>query len=146
MANQRKGWEQLSPAYRQRLERQHIGKQAYESGESIRAARGHSITPERLSGYVGRARALGIDYVAPEFDEYLDALEPEERIEIARDYVQGYMTPGHPRKGTKRWISRREARLNFQSWLLDVRGGEFSREDWRAYRALYLAHFGGRNA
>jgi len=45
----RKGWESLSPAYRNRLERGGISKAAYERGESIKSARGHSQTPERPS-------------------------------------------------------------------------------------------------
>ena len=43
----RKGWDQLSPAYRARLEKGGVSKTAYERGESIQAARGHSRTPER---------------------------------------------------------------------------------------------------
>jgi len=43
----RKGWDQLSPNYRARLEKSGISKTAYGRGESIKAARGHSQTPER---------------------------------------------------------------------------------------------------
>jgi len=43
----RKGWTALSANYRARLERHGITKTKYEAGESIRAARGHSKTPER---------------------------------------------------------------------------------------------------
>jgi hypothetical protein len=43
----RKGWTQLTPAYRQRLEKAGITQSEYESGASIRAARGHQHTPER---------------------------------------------------------------------------------------------------
>src|SRR5213078_506619 len=36
----RKTWEQLTPAYRARLERQGIGKQQHEAGASLHKARG----------------------------------------------------------------------------------------------------------
>lgn len=39
----RKPWDQLSPAYRRRLEHAGISKQDHESGKSIRAARGHGL-------------------------------------------------------------------------------------------------------
>jgi len=43
----RKGWGSLSDAYRVRLEKNGINRQAYESGQSIAGARGHANTPER---------------------------------------------------------------------------------------------------
>jgi|SRR5215472_10287547 len=42
----RKGWDSLSPSYRQRLERGGITRASYASGASIKAARGHAHTPE----------------------------------------------------------------------------------------------------
>lgn len=45
----RKGWTALSPTYRARLERNGITRSAYERGESIKGARGHSKTPEHPS-------------------------------------------------------------------------------------------------
>src|SRR5580765_5786898 len=46
MAIQRKPWESLSPAYRERLSRAGITAASHGRGESIRAARGHQNTPE----------------------------------------------------------------------------------------------------
>jgi hypothetical protein len=43
----RKGWDTLSSAYRQRLERAGVSRSEYEAGQSIQKARGHSKTPER---------------------------------------------------------------------------------------------------
>ena len=40
-------WDALSPEYRKRLERGGLNKRRYESGESLKAARGHAATPER---------------------------------------------------------------------------------------------------
>jgi hypothetical protein len=45
----RKRWEDLSPPYRRRLERQGITKSGYESGVSVTGARGHARTPEKPS-------------------------------------------------------------------------------------------------
>jgi len=51
----RKGWDALSDAYRSRLERQGIGKAAYESGTSLHGARGHtSQTSESFKRRVSR--------------------------------------------------------------------------------------------
>ncbi|MGI8309036.1 hypothetical protein [Saccharopolyspora hattusasensis] len=47
MSRQRKSWNSLSDAYRRRLERGGISRQAYESGASLSKARGHAATPER---------------------------------------------------------------------------------------------------
>jgi hypothetical protein len=43
----RKQWDDLSPAYRRRLERAGITRADYERGVSLSAARGHKHTPER---------------------------------------------------------------------------------------------------
>lgn len=42
----RKGWNLLSDDYRYRLESKGITKKGYESGASIKGARGHANTPE----------------------------------------------------------------------------------------------------
>lgn len=42
----RKGWSQLSPAYRKRLASAGISRHAYERGASIKGARGHTRTRE----------------------------------------------------------------------------------------------------
>lgn len=47
----RKGWDALSPNYRKRLANKGISKSDYESGASIKAARGHEKTPERPRGF-----------------------------------------------------------------------------------------------
>ena len=47
----RKGWEALKPDYRERFIRKGITKEQYESGAPIKAARGHSKTPERPTAY-----------------------------------------------------------------------------------------------
>ena len=47
----RKGWDQLTPGYRQRLERAGISKRDYETQAPIKKARGHERTPERPSSH-----------------------------------------------------------------------------------------------
>jgi hypothetical protein len=42
----RKGWDQLSPQYKKRLEKSGITESDYNSGVSLQRARGHSRTPE----------------------------------------------------------------------------------------------------
>lgn len=46
MAVRRRSWESLSPAYKARLSRHGITRQAYEGGSNLSAARGHAATPE----------------------------------------------------------------------------------------------------
>jgi len=41
-----RNWDALSPAYRARLQRNGITRQAYVSGASVKDARGHKATPE----------------------------------------------------------------------------------------------------
>lgn len=54
----RKGWDQLSPGYRARLEKNGVTEAAYNRGESIQAARGHSQTPERPTQAAGFQKYL----------------------------------------------------------------------------------------
>lgn len=44
----RKSWDELSPEYRKRLARHGLTPAKHAAGESIRAARGHANTPERV--------------------------------------------------------------------------------------------------
>lgn len=46
MAN-RRAWESLSEPYRLRLQRKGVTEELYGSGASLKAARGHAVTPER---------------------------------------------------------------------------------------------------
>jgi hypothetical protein len=62
--SKRKGWSELSEAYRKRLERGGVNKSAYERGDSITKARGHSSTPERpADAYTIRGRARFKSYL-----------------------------------------------------------------------------------
>lgn len=59
----RRGWESLTPAYRQRLTRAGVTRAQYERGESLQAARGHAGTPERPERAVRHPGQYG-DYLA----------------------------------------------------------------------------------
>lgn len=47
----RKGWNSLSPSYRDRIEKAGLTQADYEAGTSLTRARGHANTPERPSSY-----------------------------------------------------------------------------------------------
>lgn len=89
----RKGWGDLSPAYRARLERAGIGPQVYASGASIQSARGHGYTPEhgptlrpKSRFWANQARRRDITEFIPLFAAY--PLEEQNRIGEA--YVLGH--------------------------------------------------------
>lgn len=52
----RKGWDELSPAYRQRLERGGITPAQYAAGASLSKARGHAKTPEHAERNIDRLK------------------------------------------------------------------------------------------
>lgn len=43
----KKGWDNLSPGYRERLERKGLSKEDYEQATSLKKYRGHEHTPEK---------------------------------------------------------------------------------------------------
>jgi hypothetical protein len=47
----RRVWETLNETYRTRLQKGGIGKEQYERGDSLKAARGHATTPENAREY-----------------------------------------------------------------------------------------------
>ena len=52
----RKGWDQLSPNYRVRLERAGISAKDYTAGISLSKARGHSQTPEHPTDKISKTK------------------------------------------------------------------------------------------
>ena len=60
----RKGWDALSDAYRNRLERQGISRRAYESGSSLHKARGHVSQPSEA--FASRLRRFASEFATPE--------------------------------------------------------------------------------
>lgn len=47
----KKGWDSLSPGYRERLERKGLSKKDYEEATSLKKYRGHEHTPEKPDKY-----------------------------------------------------------------------------------------------
>ena len=96
----RKGWENLSPSYRQRLERAGVDRVHYEIRSNLKAARGHSVTPERPSVAIknpGRYR----DYIARRGDPIVREAEqwqsyrrsmpaPYRNANNAADFLAGF--------------------------------------------------------
>src|SRR5215831_18213628 len=97
----RKGWDDLSPEYRNRLEKAGISKTAYNRGESIQAARGHGVTPERPKGF-NRER----------FEEYA-----EKRDDLIRQLVERkheyFGNRGKDPKHGDRWNAERSRQYIF---------------------------------
>ena len=56
----RKSWDSLTPTYRHRLERGGVTRSQYESGASLKAARGHRATPEHGPKIQHTPKAPGI--------------------------------------------------------------------------------------
>jgi hypothetical protein len=64
----RRGWDDLSPAYRGRLVAGGVTADAYSRGGSLTAARGHLATPERPAQAVAAPGRFG-DYVERAYPE-----------------------------------------------------------------------------
>lgn len=150
----RKGWAQLSPAYRGRLERKGIDQGGYERGTGLEKARGHGLTPERPSaGFRGVALKRGLLPALGGLDrEDFQGLDRDTQEELARLYIQGFLTKGkgaikNPtrRKGTaiKRKASQAqmEAKFEFYSMLQDE-GIDFEEKEF--YKALQEQSGGAR--
>jgi hypothetical protein len=85
----RKGWNDLSVNYRNRLQRKGITEKRYTSGESTKSARGHSVTPEHRPW---RARAVrkGIEEVIPDYWE----LPRVEQELLGEQWYNGFFAKG----------------------------------------------------
>lgn len=68
----RQTWEQLTPVYRARLERNGITKEQHESGASLAKARGHDER-QKLTDWVGRfARLYSLPDTAESIEEVIE--------------------------------------------------------------------------
>jgi hypothetical protein len=83
----RKGWEQLSPAYRRRLEKGGINRVRYDLGMSLHKARGHKSKREesqRRQFWRLADKQLSRDFDREEIQEVVDSIGYEEALEILR--------------------------------------------------------------
>lgn len=90
----RRGWSSLSAKYRERLARGGISQGKYESGASLRKARGHARTPERPGQGISR----------PEFQPYYAQRQPTPQVEVIEAYRP---TPGAHSDEVKQAIAQR---------------------------------------
>jgi len=157
----RKSWAELSPAYQKRLSAKGIGPREHAAGASIKAARGHSVTPER-NIWRRKALALDIKTVIPGFDK----LPTQEAEKVGRDWVKGFMTraAGKPepvrisdwrygKKGYEKGTlvkyqtdEQKNAHLEFLSWTDAPKNKRYlvdedAHTDWQAYRDAYQQKF-----
>lgn len=126
----------------------------YEAGASIKAARGHAVTPERN---IWRKKALAADIL--QSIQGFDKLPPAEAEKIGKQWILGFMskskgplepvritdwrygrpdTPNRVRYQTDEQIN---ARIELTSWLKDHPDMEMDEQDWKRYRDNYMASF-----
>lgn len=130
----RKGWSELSPAYRQRLQRGGITEKQYTSGVPLSKARGHAKTPEHGIKDVIRRPA--------KFREYLNRNPQAEAqmINSIRDQAYENMVR---RLGTYHSFKHKNVRANvyggIRSWQhsdeppeVEVPGMSLSEARWTA--------------
>lgn len=138
--SQRKGWESLSPNYRQRLTSNGITASAYSQGASLQSARGHRNSPERAT-YRKRAEAARIDIrtFLPDYDE----LSKSEQEEAAKAFTRGVIgkASGPINKKTgKRKPSAAQVRSKMDFLDLIEQDGE-ANYFWREFRTVYADSF-----
>ena len=128
-----KRWHELRPEYRKRLAAHGITEQQYNANDEFvrqrrQAARGHARTPEHGGSWETKAEAGFISAFVPDYLE----LDKQERQEVGRDFVLGFMTKG------KSTDARKRARIRFQAWQAE-NGESWDKEQWAQYRSQYNA-------
>ena len=123
-----RNWEGLTAAYRNRLARNGITKASYESGVSVKAARGHSHDDtwrefKKTDGH----------HIVRDFDK----LPFAEKKKVARLWKLGFMSPGHHTD------EQAEARIDFRGWMKEHEKHDLTKEDWETYKDAYKNLFGG---
>lgn len=126
----------------------------YEAGASLKAARGHSVTPERN---IWRRKALSADIL--QSVQGFDKLSPADQERLGKQWILGFMSkskgPLEPVRITDWRYGRRDApdrvryqtdeqvnaRLEFLAWLTAHPEFEMDEKDWKAYRDNYMASF-----
>lgn len=68
-----RNWDRLSDSYRSRLERSGISREDYQSGQSLRAARGHATTPEHPGQ--GLSNPQFRSYYSERAEEHVESLQ-----------------------------------------------------------------------
>lgn len=137
----RKPWDSLSQPYRNRLARQGITKSGFDSGVSIKAARGHDTAPESAR-YRKLAATARVD-IADTIEDFED-LPAAEQEELARLWIQGITSKARgpiDRKTGRRKPAARQVVAKMD--LLDaIAEYGFSESTfWKAFRSSYADSF-----
>lgn len=143
MTSKRKGWDDISPAYKQRLTRNGITKDAYSKGQSLSSARGHRDTPESAK-YRKAAAAARVD-VRNSVDGF-DELSKAEQEQIARLWVQGITSPArgpiNPKTGRRKPAAYQvRAQMDVLDLIAEYTGESQGSNFWKSFRAEYAASF-----
>ena len=164
MAN-RKGWNQLSDTYRNRLQSNGITAKQYASGKTLGAARGHTATPEHARvtltvqgrttvtrSYAAMGVRAGILDILPTFDE----LSRAEQNRLGKLYIKSFFEKGTGEKLNKTERSKRglhpkdpnvarkagdeqiNGRIEFQEYV-DEERDQWSSDDWKSFRTGYAS-------
>ena len=164
MAN-RKGWDQLSDSYRNRLQNNGITQASYTSGKTLESARGHSTTPEHsrvtltvqgrttvTRSYAAMGVRAGILDIIPTFD----TLTRTEQNRLGKLYIKSFFEKGtgdklNKTERTKRGLHPKDrnvmrhageeqinGRLEFQEYV-DTERGNWNDEDWKNFRTGYAS-------
>lgn len=126
----------------------------YEAGASLKAARGHAITPEHN---IWRKKAIAADIL--QSIQGFDKLPAAEAERLGKQWILGFMSkskgplesiritdwrygrhdvPDRVRYQTDEQVN---ARIEFLAWLKTHPELEMDEKDWKAYRDNYMASF-----
>ena len=161
---ERQGWNNLSIAYRNRLQSKGITESHYTSGKSISVARGHATTPEHgrvtltvqgrttvTRSYAAMGVRAGILDIIPTFD----TLPRAEQNRLGKLYVQSFFEKGTGDKISKsdrikrglhpkdRHVYRHagdeqiNGRMEFQQWVDENRSAWDDKGDYAKFRLGY---------
>lgn len=159
----RKGWSELSDAYKKRLQRNGITATAYRQGASLQRSRGHAATPEHgtvkltTSGLTSAARsysALAVRAGITEIIPHFDTLTRAEQNRLGKLWLDSFFTPGKgtvltPAERTLRGLHPKDkrvyrhasdaqinGRIEFQQWV-DENRSSWNTEDWVKFKTAY---------
>lgn len=156
----RKTWEQLSPTYRKRLLANGITPEQHANPQTaISKARGHRFTPEHGGPpkwyQIAQKTTPSIYTFVPDLDNF----PAEQREQVSKDWIQGFIQPGRGRRLTadekrKRGKHRADkkvyrkpsaaqivSKFDFEEFFAEYSGEEFGSDEWKEYREQYRQSF-----
>lgn len=127
----RNGWDKLTPSYRGRIERT-IGREAWERGDSLSAARGHSNTPEHRDNVALVSKDFDLSELFPDFKTYTKGVQQQ----IATKWLSWY--------GKPHWRGTTAKQQNDLFWLMNEyheRVEQNQSEFWQDAKNAYAGRF-----